>query len=100
MTDPIARNHFLTLALIALPLRYGLPLATGGFTEGVVGLLWTSAAFALTPFSLVATWLDPYLRGFPEFVDLAGTLGLGLLPYAAADVVHRRLVLRRLVHQD
>jgi hypothetical protein len=100
MTSRIARHPLLTLALIALPLRYGLPLATSGFAEGVLGLLWTSAAFALAPFSLVATWVDPYFRGFPEFVDLAGTLGLGLLPYAAVDAVHRRLVLRRPVHQD
>jgi hypothetical protein len=41
------------------------------------------------PFSLIATRVDPYLPGFPELLDVAGTLLLGLVPYAAADVAYR-----------
>jgi hypothetical protein len=91
----IARNPMLALALLSLLLRHGLPLILGGVTEGVVGLLWTSAVNALRAFSLVATWVDPYLRGFPEFVDWVVTLMLGLIPYVVVDALYRRYGLSR-----
>jgi hypothetical protein len=88
----IVLNPVLVLVLAALLLRYGLPLTSNELTDGATGLVWTSATFLLRPFSLIATWVDPYLRAFPEFVDVIGTLLLGLLPYVAADAVYRRLV--------
>lgn len=53
------------------------------------------ARLLLRPFALVATWIDPHLRGLPEWVDIAVTLPLGLAPYVLADVVVRRLLDRR-----
>jgi hypothetical protein len=92
----ITLNPLLVLALAALILRFGLPLVLSGFSEGVAGMLWTGASLWLRPFSLVATWVDPYLRGFPEYVDVVGTLLLGLVPYVVVDAVYRVLMQRRL----
>jgi len=90
----IVRNPLLTVALFALVVRFGLPLVSDGFDQGIPGLIWAGAVFLVRPFSLIATWMDPHFRGLPEFVDLVGTLLLGLLPYAAVDVAHRRWALR------
>jgi hypothetical protein len=68
-----------------------LPLLSSGFREGVVGYIWTVSTLWLEPFSLIATWIDPYFSGLPEFLDIVGTLLLGLVPYAAVDVVYRML---------
>jgi len=88
----IIRNPFLLLALMALLWRHGVPMISSEFAEGVLGVVWTSALFVLRPFALVATWVDPHFRRFPEFVDVVGTLVLGLLPYVAGDAVYRRLI--------
>jgi hypothetical protein len=89
----LAGNPVLTLALVALLILYGLPLVSSGLGDGFAGLIWAGAIFVLRPFSLIATWVDPYLRGFPEFVDWFGTLSSGLLPYVVADVIYRRFIL-------
>jgi imidazolonepropionase-like amidohydrolase len=86
----VARNPFLTVALLALLTRHGLPVAAGeGFGDGVVGLIWRGAVLALRPFNAVATWVDPWLRAFPEWVDVGVTLLAGLAPYAALDAALR-----------
>jgi hypothetical protein len=95
VTQMIIRNPLLILALIALLWRHGVPMILSAFAEGVLGVVWTSALFVLRPFALVATWVDPYFRRFPEFVDVVGTLLLGLLPYVAGDAAYRRLTFRR-----
>lgn len=87
----VARNPVLSLAAVALVIRYGLPLLLDGFSEGAAGLVWTAAAQFLAPFSRIATWVDPYLQPLPEWVDVATTLGLGLVPYMAADFLLRRI---------
>jgi asparagine N-glycosylation enzyme membrane subunit Stt3 len=94
ITRVITRHPVLVIAFGALLLRFGLPLVSSGFQDGVVGYIWTASTLWLRPFSLIATWVDPYLRGFPEFLDVAGTLLLGLVPYAAVDVVYRVLTFR------
>jgi hypothetical protein len=86
-----ARNPVMTVALVAVVVRFGAPLVSDGFGEGALGALWTAAALALAPFSAVATWVDPFFSRFPELVDIIGTLVLGLVPYAAMDAVYRRL---------
>jgi hypothetical protein len=94
----VTRNPVLSIAFVLLVLRYGLPLVSSGFQDGLAGLLWTGSNFWLRPFSLIATWVDPYLRQFPEFVDVLGTLLSGLVPYAAVDAVYRLLILRPGTH--
>jgi hypothetical protein len=95
VTQKTIRHPLLILALVALLWRHGVPMILSGFAEGAPGVVWTSSLFVLRPFALVATWVDPYFRHFPEFVDVVGTLLLGLLPYIAADAVYRRLTFRR-----
>ena len=88
-------NPILTLALVALTVRYGLPLVTSSFDEGVVRWLWSGISFVLTPFSFVATWVDPYFSPISESVDTVGTAVLGLIPYIFIDAAYRRLIWRR-----
>lgn len=95
VAQAMTRHPLLTLALLALLWRHGVPILSSGFAEGILGAVWASAIFVLRPFSLIATWVDPYLRRFPEFVDILGTLLLGLLPYVAGDAITRRLIVRR-----
>jgi hypothetical protein len=86
----VARNPVLSVALLALLAGHGLPVVAGeGFDDGVVGVLWHGAVLALRPFSAVATWVDPWLRAFPEWVDVGVTLLAGLAPYAALDAALR-----------
>jgi hypothetical protein len=85
----VARNPVLCLAAIALVIRYGMPLLLDGFSEGVAGAVWTGAALFLAPFSRIATGIDPWLQPLPEWVDVAVTLALGLLPYLVLDFAYR-----------
>jgi hypothetical protein len=94
-TRRFTRHPVLVSAVVALLFRFGLPLVSSGFQEGFVGYIWAASTLWLGPFSLIATLVDPYLRGFPEFLDVVGTLLLGLVPYAAVDAVYRMLILRR-----
>jgi hypothetical protein len=73
-------------------LRYGLPLATTGFDRGAVGAVWAAATWTLAPFSVVASTVDPMVRGLPEWVDIVVTLALGLVPYLALDHAWRAVV--------
>lgn len=88
----LARNPFLVLGLVGLALGLlwmGVP-ALGELPGGAAVFL--VARLLLRPFGLVATWIEPYLRGLPEWVDIAVTLPLSLAPYVLADVVVRRLL--------
>jgi hypothetical protein len=76
-TRLVTRHPVLLIAFVALLLRFGLPLVSSGLQGGVVGYIWTGSTLWLRPFSLIATWVDGYLGGFPEFLDVAGTLLLG-----------------------
>jgi hypothetical protein len=94
----IRMNPFLTFALIAMVVRYGLPLVSDEFDEGIVGWFWLGSSYLLTPFSIIATYVDPYLSPFSEFVDLLGTAVLGILPYLIIDMAYRRMIWHRLSH--
>jgi hypothetical protein len=62
------------------------------FQEHGVGraILW-GVAPVLRPFAFVATQVDPWFRGFPQWIDVVGTAFLGFLPYALGDLACRRL---------
>jgi hypothetical protein len=91
-----ARHPFLGLAMIAVLFRFGLPAAfPEGFSSGATGGVWHLATWFLWPFSLLATWIDPYLMAVPEWVEAAATLALGLIPYLVLDAVYRRVRRRR-----
>lgn len=56
----------------------------------VTGAVFSMANLFLWPFRQMATLIDPYLRGFPEWVDIVGTGLLGAVPYVLADLALRR----------
>jgi hypothetical protein len=92
----LVRSPFVSLAVAALVIRYGFPLLGVGLAGGPAGWLWTGVAYVLWPFSIVATLIDPHLRGFPEWVDISVTLVLGLVPYAVLDALVRLPAIRRM----
>jgi hypothetical protein len=88
----LTRNPFLSIALLALAIRFGLPLAFADTLDsGLTGSAWGLAGAALGPFAALATWIDPFLRRFPDWVDSLATLALGLTPYLGLDAVIRHL---------
>ena len=92
----IACNPFLALALAGLGLAISWHLLLAAIPEHpLLDVLFEVWVLILRPFSFVATVIDPYLRWAPEWVDVVVTLGAGLLPYLAADVVIRWLRGRR-----
>jgi hypothetical protein len=82
--------------LVAGLVAYSLLLLWGMLPQEVQdhplgGAALATIAFPLRPFSAVATWVDPWLRRWPEWVDIAATGASGFLPYALADLFLRRL---------
>jgi hypothetical protein len=84
-------NPFLILAIVSYifvtlwfmaPVEARDPLMARMVFSMVSRFLW--------PFRTVATWVDPYLRGFPEWIDVLGTALLGAVPYVLADLTFRR----------
>jgi hypothetical protein len=93
----IARNPFLALALAGLGLAISWHLLLAAIPgHPLLDVIFAVWVLILRPFSLVATAIDPHLRGAPEWVDVAVTLGAGLLPYLLADLAVRRLRGRRM----
>jgi hypothetical protein len=92
----VVRSPFVSLAVAALVVRYAFPLLGAGLDGGPARWLRTGAVFVLWPFSIVATLIDPHLRGFPEWVDVSVTLVLGLMPYAVLDALVRLPAIRRI----
>jgi hypothetical protein len=84
-------NPFLLLAIGSYLLVQVWFMAPLGVREPLVArAVFAMATHFLWPFRQVATWLDPHLRGFPEWVDVVGTGLLGALPYVLADLALRR----------
>jgi hypothetical protein len=92
----VARSPFLTVGVAGLVLGLawmGLSAELGAaFREHWSGRAALLVAInLLRPFSVVATWIDPYLRTLPEWVDVGVTIVLGLAPYLVLDAAYRRL---------
>lgn len=91
----LARNPFLVLGLLGLTLGLlwmGIPSLRelpGG------GAVFFAARLLLRPFGIVATWIDPFVRSLPEWVDIAVTVPAGLAPYALMDVLVRWILDRQ-----
>jgi hypothetical protein len=84
-------NPFLLLAIASYLLVQVWFMAPLEVQESLVSrVVFSAASVFLWPFRQLATWVDPHLRGFPEWLDVVGTGLLGALPYILADLAFRR----------
>jgi hypothetical protein len=90
MRRVVLGNPFLLLGIVSYLFFQAWLMAPGVRESVVIEAVFSMAHLYLWPFRQIATWINPHLRGFPEWVDIAGTGLLGAMPYILADLALRR----------